>query len=303
MAVPASRSRTENWRQSLEKIAERNGALEVTLPRFYARAQGSHEEDDSGGRDLIWRVRVLKLTDEEIVIEQPSTMGQSINFEPGLELIGVIPVGQNRWMFHTINLGPAAVRLNSQKELPALRLQMPTEVERCQRRSFYRISTIGLLLPDVTLWSVLDARSLPPAEIASAERLLRLERSEVAGAVGEPDPETDPTLPEVGPSIKGSLVNIGGGGVGAIFDRGEGRGLDASRTFWMNIDLRPDIPAPLGVAAKLAHTHIDSEQRTYAGMAFEFSHNPDHMRFVVDRICRYVMKIQREQLRRQAEIG
>jgi len=301
--VPASRSRTENWRRSLEKIAERNGALEITLPRFYARAQGAHEEDDSGGRDLIWRVRVLRLSDDEIVVEQPSTMGQTIRFEKGLELIGVIPVGQNRWMFHTINLGQTTAPLNAQREVEAIRLQMPDVVERCQRRSFYRISTVGLLLPNVSMWPVIDSRSLPPAEIASAERLLRMERTEVIGRLGEPDPETDPTLPEVGPALKGSLVNIGGGGVGVLLDRDEAAGLDASRTFWMNIDLTPDIPAPLGVAAKLAHTHMDSEQRTYAGMSFEFSHSPDHMRFVVDRICRYVMKIQREQLRRRSEIA
>ena len=48
------------------------------------------------------------------------------------------------------------------------------------------------------------------------------------------------------------------------------------------MDLRPDIAAPIGVTTRLAHTHIDSAHNLYAGLAFDFSHNLSHRKFVVD---------------------
>ncbi len=46
-------------------------------------------------------------------------------------------------------------------------------------------------------------------------------------------------------------------------------------------------PAANAVTARVAHTHIDSAQNLYAGMAFDFSHNPPRLRRAVaghDRI-------------------
>ena len=54
------------------------------------------------------------------------------------------------------------------------------------------------------------------------------------------------------------------------------------------------------MVAKLAHTRIDSEQRVYAGFAFEFDHNPSYRKFVVDTLCRYSMLIQKEQFESRA---
>ena len=54
---------------------------------------------------------------------------------------------------------------------------------------------------------------------------------------------------------------------------------------------------PIAITARLAHTHIDSGQNLYAGMAFEFHFNPAHKQFVVEQICRYVTVLQSDQLR------
>ena len=50
-----------------------------------------------------------------------------------------------------------------------------------------------------------------------------------------------------------------------------------------------------GFTARLVHTHVDSTQSLYAGMAFEWSFNPAHRDFVIEQICRCVAMIQREQ--------
>jgi ATP-dependent HslUV protease ATP-binding subunit HslU len=42
---------------------------------------------------------------------------------------------------------------------------------------------------------------------------------------------------------------------------------------------------------------MESTHETYAGMAFDFSFNPAHQKFVVDQICRFIAMQQREQTR------
>jgi c-di-GMP-binding flagellar brake protein YcgR len=292
--VPASRSRTEHWRRSLEQIQERGGALEISLPRYFSGGAPAGSANDPVAGNLIWRVRILEVTDQEIVVEQPSALGHTIRLNDGVELVGVIAIGQNRWMFRTHNLGRKPVRVGASRDIVGLRLRMPETVERCQRRSFYRISTVGLVLPHVDAWPVLSPGSLLAAETASQARIGMYEEK---GTVAPIDLQSDEmVLPEVGPKFGSTLMNIGGGGVGLMLEPGVTQGLESSRLFWLQMNLRPYVPAPLGVAARLAHTHRDSEQRVYAGLAFDFDHNPAHKEFVVDRLCRCVNLMQREQL-------
>jgi hypothetical protein len=64
---------------------------------------------------------------------------------------------------------------------------------------------------------------------------------------------------------------------------------------WIQLDLRPHIPAPVAVTARIAHTHVDSSQHVYAGLAFDFAHNPPHRRFIVDLFAQYVESLQQQQ--------
>ncbi len=296
--MPAIRSRTDHWRDSIRQIYERNGAIEITLPRLFANGDPSGAENQRG-QNLIWRVRIVGLSDNEILVEQPSALGHTIKLEDEIALVAIMAIGQNRWMFHTKNIGRTPVRLNDKREVLALRLSMPDKVERCQRRSFYRISTAGLILPKVQCWPVLDPQTIVVAETASQTRIQMFEESAIVASLVNSDEQL--VTPEVGPCREARLVNVGGGGAGLIFTPEESVGLDDHRLWWLAINLEPFVPAPLGVTTRLAHTHIDSEQRTYAGMSFEFSHNPLHRKFVADRICRYVNLVQREQLKRRAE--
>ncbi|MFT5422458.1 MAG: hypothetical protein ACI89L_000215 [Phycisphaerales bacterium] len=276
--MPANRSRTDRWRSCLWKIYERGGGLEFTVD------DGQPLDSTQRGTNLVWRVRVLDLTDDEIVVELPGTMGKSFEISEGTRLIGIMAVGQNKWMFHTTVLGPAS-RPSRNGEIGAIRLAMPTTVERCQRRSFDRISTTSITLPGVECWPLLDPRTAAPCEMANRVLILDLLDRDLTGQVGG---LCSDEMPEVGPGFEAELANVGGGGIGLQISRENAGSLDSCRTFWCRIDLTPVIPAPIVLTAKLAHTHMDSQQNVYAGFAFDFGLNPSHKGFVIGQIERYL---------------
>ena len=57
--MPASRSRTERWRECLDQILQRQGGLELTLPVDQAGVDGG---PGTGGKNLLWRVRLLRIS-------------------------------------------------------------------------------------------------------------------------------------------------------------------------------------------------------------------------------------------------
>lgn len=300
--MPAMRSRTENWHRSLVQIHERGGALEITLPRYIGKTESgvptvADSDERQGVKNIIWRVRILDMDRDWIIVDQPMALGQTFDLKENIELVGIIAIGQNRWMFRTNVIGKEKIDLSDgRSSTVGLKLRMPTDVERCQRRNFYRVSTVGLDLPKVTMYPLLDVRSAIVAETACRDEIYELEDKGVASKIG-PDDITSLSLPEVGPALEARLMNIGGGGVGLILDSEEHGGLETHQAFWLRVDLRPEIPAPLGVVARLRHTHIDSSQRLYAGMSFDFSHNSSYQKFLVDQLCKYVALVQRRQLR------
>lgn len=294
--MPASRSRTERWRECLDQILERGGGLELSIDRDQGPATADAPLDNHPA-DLVWRVRLFRTTDDEIHVEQPSAMGQSMRFDAGTRVIIGMAIGQNRWMFKTTIL---SVDSGQPGRSPAvLRLRMPTVVERCQRRNFYRMSTAELRLPKAQCWPLLDPTTVVAAEIANRTQIMDLLNNS-AGA-GPVSADTEPmVLPEVGPPFKAKLVNIGGGGAGLLVDRGESTGPDRSRLLWLRINLMPQIPAPIAVTARIAHVHLDSGQNNYLGLAFDFSFHPAHREFVVGQICRFVLSDQHGQAGRRA---
>lgn len=295
--MPASRSRTENWRKTLQKVCDRNGAVEINFQRV---EQHEHSESALSGKgvDLIWRVRLMRVTDDEILIEEPSTLGQRIEIHDHVNMVVVFSLGQNRWMFRTHSMGRTKVPLNADKDVIAIRLKLPDTVERCQRRQFYRVSTVGLALPKVEAHPLLDPLSAIPAETAVRTRIEMMNDGQIAGYVGDSEPLV---LPEVGPPTTTTLVNLGGGGAGLVVDAEDAASFDQHRLFWLTLHLQPQIPAPLGVVARLAHVRMDSEQRRYLGMSFEFSHHQNYKHFVINTLCKCVTDVQRAQLRRRAD--
>ena len=291
--MPANRSRTNEWRRSLQQLNERNGSIEVAVTR---------SDDDENSRHLLWRVRVLNVTDSEIVIEQPSALGRLIPLREGVPVACVFAIGQNRWMFQTTVRGFFEFRLNGERAVAATRLAAPEHVERCQRRNYYRIETAALNLPEVEMWPLLD-----PKSVVLAERACEIECNRLANGDGGMNdsydgapaslPFKDALMPEVGPKFLAELTNIGGGGMGVRVGPNDAGTLGRHKLFWMRFALPPEFTTPICATGKLTHSHMDSTQATFAGLAFDFSFNPGHQAFVVDQICRYIAVQQRTQLR------
>lgn len=290
--MPARRSRTEHWRETLEQLLERNGAIELTIPGASDAPSGS----DALASNLIWRVRILALTETEILVEHPVVLRQRVDLNQGIDLVGVIVSGPNRWMFNTKHLGNAVALLAGGRETPAIRISMPTRVERCQRRSFYRISTVGLTLPQVSCHPLFDPASAAIAEAANRTEVIDAENH--SGVVARIEPGGI-VLPDIGPEFPAVLMNLGGGGAGLLIEPEHARAIDRHRHLWMRMHLTPHVPAPLGVAGRIVHTHIDAQHRVYAGVSFDFSGDRTHERFVISQLCKFVAEVQRDQLRRQ----
>ncbi|MBX3407507.1 MAG: hypothetical protein KF869_12175 [Phycisphaeraceae bacterium] len=268
----------------MHRLYERNGALEISV----RPASGRAEE----GADVVWRVRMLALSDDAIVVEQPAVFGEGVDIRPGVELIGAMTVGQNRWMFHTrvlaVKPGPDGDRLV---------LKMPELVERCTRRGFFRISTAELRLPAVQCWPLNDPLSVIAAETANRIRITDMMEGDGPATTEAGESAENILLPDVGPAFTSRLLNLSGGGLGLLVNHEDIQTATARPYLWIRMDLRPLIPEPVAVTARIAHSHIDSTQSLYLGLAFDFAANPGHRQFVADLFGEYLHELQRRQSR------
>ncbi len=281
--MPASRSRTEHWKDQLYKLYERGGALEISIrPAETAEAPSA---------DVVCRVKILALNNDAIAVEPPAAFGDSVNLRPGVELIGAMTIGQNRWMFHTRTI---ASRPGAPGQPGQLILSMPEKVERCTRRSFFRISTAELRLPAVQAWPLHDPLSVVAAETSNRVRILDAMEG---GRAAPAEPESPLVLPDVGPGFTARLLNISGGGLGLLINHDDIQTATSRAFLWLRMDLRPIIPEPVALTGRIAHTHMDSTQSLYAGVAFDFAANPAHRQFVAELFAQYMEDLQRRQSR------
>jgi len=289
--MPAKRSRTLRWRDCLEEIHARGGSIDVAIAR---------DDEEGPSQQLVWRVSLLGLSADELVIEEPATLGTPIKLRDGVELVGIMSVGQNRWTFQTENLGRTEASLNAHRTVRAYRLRMPIHVNSTQRRDYFRLGVAGLDLPSVQMWPLNDPKSVVMAERLMDEASRAVQRGETADV---PDISEPAIRPDLGPGIVGTLLNVGGGGIGVRFPPEHSPIVTRCRVFWMRLDLPGVNAIPILATAKLVHTHLQTDHSIYGGMSFDFSHNQEHKRIVVDEICRFVVQQQRFQLQRRSELG
>lgn len=224
-------------------------------------------------------------------------LGKTVELSADVDLAVIIAIGQNRWMFKTRTLAPLRATGRDGRTTSAIRLAVPDQIERCQRRHHYRVQTTSLSLPQVELWPLLD-----PKSVLLAERLneLQFHRSQDGGGpLLAPDMgamSSESALPEVGPRLAGSLLNLGGGGVGVQVAQADAAALGRHKLYWLRFMLEPELTTPVCATGKLVHSHVESTQDVYAGMAFDFSFNPGHQQFVLEQICRYIALQQRAQM-------
>lgn len=290
--MPATRLRNHHWHHTLQQVHERGGSLEIAIAP--SSSGGDTADAAAGGADFIWRVRLLDLSDTEILVEQPFALGKPIEVEPKIQIVAIMAIGQNRWMFRTAHIGRTMFNPRYGKSVPALRLAMPENVERCQRRNHYRVETAALSLPTVDVWPLLDPKTVLVAERANELAWEQREGGDVNHRISAATEEI--VLPEVGPKFPAQLMNLGGGGVGLLVRNSDSSSLHRHRMFWIRISLPQEVSTPICATAKAVHTHMSATQDFYAGMAFDFTFNPVHQDFVVRQIARYVAYQQRAQM-------
>ena len=278
--MPASRSRTTEWRRSLEQLRSREGAIEIAV----AHDHPGGDEGILNAADLVWRVRVLDLATDEITVDLPFALGRAIELPVGTEIVGAIAIGQNRWMFRSKVLGAWTPKAPFPRTHRGIRITLPDHVERCLRRSM-RVDVASITLPKVEMWPLLEPRTAMPAERAS-------ELAFKAAMVGErPAPMSDDMLPTVGPGFKASLINLGGGGLGVLVEPNDSAALSRHRMFWIRFTLGSIMPVPVCATARVVHTHMDSSHRIYAGISFDFDFNPAHQRVVAEQIVQAIGRL------------
>lgn len=278
--MPASRSRTTEWRRSLEQLRAREGAIEIAV----AHDHPGGDEAILGASDLVWRVRVLDLVGDEMAVDLPFALGRAIEMPVGTELVAAIAIGQNRWMFRTKVRGQWSPRLPFPRTHRGIRLSLPDHVERCLRRST-RVDVGQMNPPKVEMWPLLEPRSAMPAERASELAF----RAAIAGE--KVAPPSEELLPTVGPGMKASLVNLGGGGLGVLVEAEDAAALARHRMFWIRFTLGSVMPVPVCATARVVHTHMDSSHRVYAGISFDFDFNPAHQRVVGEQIVQAIARL------------
>jgi hypothetical protein len=206
-ALPASRSRTFEWRRSLQQIQERGGAIEIAIAR--PTAMSSDPTAQSTGGDVVWRVRLLRVSDTEMVVELPNALGRPIDVGNGIQLVGAIAIGQNRWLFRSEVVGHVELHDFGPRPVRCLRVRLPDHVDRSSRRET-RVDTTMLRLPEVEGWPLIDPRSVVVAERWNEVAF----ESAASGAPCETPSDPENLMPTTGPRFLATLMNLGGGGVG-----------------------------------------------------------------------------------------
>src|SRR5690606_12537519 len=151
-----TRLRNHHWHHTLQQVHERGGSLEIAI----APTQPNDIASVESGADFIWRGRLLELTDDEIIIEQPFALGKRIELGPKIQIVPIAAIGRSRWMCRRAPLQRTSGAPRYGRPVPALRLAMAESVERCQRRERCRVETAALSLPAVDVWPLLGPKSL-----------------------------------------------------------------------------------------------------------------------------------------------
>ncbi len=270
----------------MQQVFERGGTLEISIARNDAPTGSQGALEVAGSADLVWRLKIVSLEEESVLVETPVALGQTFHIDDGIALIGAITIGQNRWKFTSRKIcdeRPAGARGE------CMRLQLPDHVERCLRR-FVRVETAQLNLSSVRMWPLLDPRTIVAAETANDAAFHAFVAADPSTST--PLATLEAPMPTVGPEFPATLMNVGGGGVGLRVEPNDSAVLGRHRIFWIEIPLGRDHPVPLVATGKVVHTHLDSSQRTYIGVSFDFTFHMSHQQVVVEQIHRAMQHAQ-----------
>lgn len=243
--------------------------LWINSLRSLAQRDGAVEvtpaEPDDGGVPPSFKTRIFEVgQDGSFLVEMPTLPGAGEHLRQGVAVEVLVVEESQRLIGRCDLVGVSLHELSGGRRTRAMRVTAATEVRSAQRRKFFRVPAGGIDSGPVSLFPVRDGVCGKPSEV-----------------------------------IKGVLVNIGGGGIGLLFDNAPRlvATLRATTRFAARIPL-PDDDPPLAIDAHVVHMQPQQSKTVYLGLEFDFS-EAGFQRSVEDRIQRVSATLQRAQLRRQ----
>lgn len=273
IVYPMPQSLHKAWSDIVARKCERDGWVEVSAEL---------EEGESGPAPA-YRARVLWVEDDRSMgVERPPFVGVHRQLKAERPVLIRLAEDGIRLRAESRITEIRHHRLNAHTELIALALAPPRGIESDQRREFYRVSVQGVELEPIEFTPVRDEAM---EQLATEKEL------------GDEDVDAAATL-NCRP-VKGTVVNISGGGLGVsvpasreLLDT-----LPPSRCYTATLPL-PDEEAPLRLTLRLVHVQVHQAGRVYFGMRNE-EPDPGIRAEIEDRLVKFTKKVERRQLRRQ----
>lgn len=268
-----------DWPQRLRDLVDRNATLELT-------------PSDTDGPAVTWKLRLLGLDEQALVVEKPATAGDAVKLSPRMLLSGAVVDGTQRWTFDTQLIEQTLFDLNATNRIPALRLARPARAKGGQRRQSFRVGLHPDDAPDVKLWRLLDLASCLPAERHNDAQLRR--------RGGKITALTTADRPQLGPAFDATVVDLSAGGVALLLPRDIESILGDAAFFWLQLAL-PDGDVPLLGVIRPAQWRKEpaAPGRVRVGFCFTFDHNPEHAAVFGDQMSRLAAHYQRLMLQRR----
>ncbi len=252
------------WQVAFEAIAKRNTA--VSIANADAIDQADSEDDVT-----YFRVRMLAFDEAGFVIERPLPGGEHDTSEvvaDDTQIVMTAVDNDQRWDVRTQVIGRQRFSLNEQLSVAALRLAWPTDVDKVQRREFFRVPTTGMELSHV---------ELQPAGL------------DISMSVTGND--------ETGSSFNAQVVDLSGGGMGMIAPQDTKNVVYHISRYRCTFQL-PTSDGPLKLDARVAHVVARDDKQFEIGLQFEYADEVERRRSV-EQIVAFSTWVQRQQLRQQ----
>ncbi|MBU0717915.1 MAG: PilZ domain-containing protein [Planctomycetes bacterium] len=186
---------------------------------------------------VVWRTRLVQVTERHIIAERPSRNDQAAELQEGQPLLAHFSVGRSRYQFQTdVEVGRISVRLNERHRILGIALRKPRSIKRSQRRAHLRVSLAGTEPVVVHL-----ARPHPSISDACA----------IDGRVGQ-----------------GQIVNLSAGGILVLIDNRIMSTAKVGERFYMTFGM-PEVEEPFNMLGTVRHLRVvESSDSLRVAMAF-----------------------------------
>lgn len=213
------------------------------------------------------RSRFVELPKAALAVEVPSRLGRSVPVRPDERIEIYFRIKEHRYYFQTKVESRSRIAITERFDLPVLLIAPPRRIERRQRRQFVRIAVPEVDRLMAHLWLVDD-----------------------------PDrPDETSQLPPA------EVLDISGGGMRVLLE-GKKRGrVREGQQAHLHVDLT-DGRAPLKLVAHVEHVDRTLPQAVRFGLHFEGLDETPEARAIRDRVLKFVVCREREELKRMKKL-